>query len=100
MKQFIIFLSVCSISLSAIVGKCQKMKYFIQFVGKLPKLFTPFLDVTEYWPELKDDLTKVIWSHATNSKVKLQTALEGKITSCFSVTQILREINFGEFRSC
>ena len=80
MKQFIIFLSVCSISLSAIVGKCQKMKYFFQFMGKLPKLFTIFLDVTEYWPELKDDLTKVIWSHATNSKVKLQTALEGKTT--------------------
>ena len=27
MKQFIIFLSVCSISLSAIVGKCQIMKF-------------------------------------------------------------------------
>ena len=55
------------------------MKYFVQIKEKLPKLITILLDVTEYWPELKDDLTKVIWSHATNSKVKLQTALEGII---------------------
>ena len=78
MKLFIIFLSVCSISLSAIVGKCHKNEIFRSIYEKIVQ--TLFLDVTEYWPELKDDLTKVIWSHATNSKVKLQTALEGKST--------------------
>ena len=36
------------------------------------------LDVVDYWPELGNDLTKVIWSHATNSKEKLQDALDGK----------------------
>jgi len=34
--------------------------------------------VVDYWPELGNDLTKVIWSHATNSKEKLQDALDGK----------------------
>ena len=38
-------------------------------------------DVIDYWPELENDLTKVIWSHATNSKEKLQNALEGKLHS-------------------
>ena len=36
------------------------------------------LDVPEYWPELANDLTKVVWSHATNSREKLKKALEGK----------------------
>ena len=49
------------------------------FLSNFGRKWTLFLDVAEYWPEVKDDLTKVIWSHATNSKVKLQTALEGKI---------------------
>ena len=35
--------------------------------------------MVDYWPELGNDLTKVIWSHATNSKEKLQNALDGKI---------------------
>ena len=39
-------------------------------------LFT--LDVIEYWPEVKDDLTLVTWSHATNSKQKLEDALRSK----------------------
>ena len=89
MKQFFIFLSVCSISLSAIVGKCQKMNYFVHFMGKLT-ILTLFLDVTEYWPELKDDLTKVIWSHATNSEVKLQTAFEGKGSTHYGNFRILQ----------
>ena len=37
------------------------------------------LDVPDYWPEVKTDLTKVIWSHATNSKSKLQQAFQGTI---------------------
>ena len=37
-----------------------------------------FSDVPEYWPELANDLTKVVWSHATNSQEKLKKALEGK----------------------
>jgi len=32
-------------------------------------------DVTEYWPEVKDDLSKVKWSHATNSEKELNDAL-------------------------
>ena len=34
--------------------------------------------VTEYWPEVKDDLTNIIWSHRTNSESELQKALSGK----------------------
>jgi hypothetical protein len=34
-------------------------------------------DVPDYWPELDGDLTKVIWSHATNSIEKLEQALSG-----------------------
>ena len=44
------------------------------------KIITFSSDVTDYWPEVKHDLTKVIWSHATNSQNKLQKALEGKYT--------------------
>jgi len=33
------------------------------------------VDVTDYWPELNGDLTKVTWSHATNSQEKLAKAL-------------------------
>ena len=40
--------------------------------------FSSKIDVVDYWPELENDLTKVIWSHATNSKDKLQQALNGK----------------------
>ena len=31
--------------------------------------------VTDYWPEVADDLTRVSWSHATNSKALLDQAL-------------------------
>ena len=31
--------------------------------------------VTDYWPEVAEDLTRVLWSHATNSKVLLEQAL-------------------------
>merc|ERR1711934_710942 len=31
--------------------------------------------VTDYWPEVADDLTRVSWSHATNSKALLNQAL-------------------------
>ena len=36
-------------------------------------------DVTEYWPEVKDDLSKVKWSHATNSEKELNDALTSKV---------------------
>ena len=36
-------------------------------------------DVTEYWPEVKDDLSKVKWSHATNSQKELNDALTSKV---------------------
>ncbi|XP_018020188.1 protein FAM151B isoform X2 [Hyalella azteca] len=32
-------------------------------------------DVDQYWPEVANDLSKVTWSHATNSKALLQEAL-------------------------
>jgi len=35
-------------------------------------------DVTEYWPEVKDDLSKVKWSHATNNKTDLDDALRSR----------------------
>ena len=31
--------------------------------------------VTDYWPEVAEDLTRVLWSHATNSKALLEQAL-------------------------
>ena len=31
--------------------------------------------VTDYWPEVADDLTRVSWSHATNSEALLDQAL-------------------------
>lgn len=35
-------------------------------------------EVPDYWPEIGHDLTKVIWSHATNSRQKLEAALNGR----------------------
>ena len=32
--------------------------------------------VPEFWPEVADDLTAVVWSHATNTKDMLETAIE------------------------
>ena len=35
--------------------------------------------VTDFWPEVRDDLTKVTWAHAVNSKSLLKSALnDGK----------------------
>ena len=31
--------------------------------------------VTDYWPEVADDLTRVSWSHATNSQALVEQAL-------------------------
>ena len=33
-------------------------------------------EVPEFWPEVADDLTLVVWSHATNSQGMLATAME------------------------
>jgi len=49
------------------------------------------IDVTDYWPEVKQDLTKVIWSHATNSQNKLQKALEDE------TMMIEADVNLGYF---
>jgi len=35
------------------------------------------VEVADFWPEVRDDLTLVIWSHATNSKELLEEAIEG-----------------------
>ena len=40
-----------------------------------PRPFFP--DVPDYWPDVSGDLTKVIWSHATNSQQKLEEAIIG-----------------------
>ncbi len=34
--------------------------------------------MTDYWPDVTADLSLVVWSHATNSRNKLEEALEGK----------------------
>lgn len=39
--------------------------------------------MTDYWPELENDLTQVIWSHATNSREKLENALQGTTINFF-----------------
>ena len=31
----------------------------------------------EFWPELENDLTRVKWAHAVNSKASLESALQG-----------------------
>merc|ERR1712062_141977 len=33
------------------------------------------VEVTDYWPEVSEDLSLVTWSHATNSQAELATAL-------------------------
>ena len=35
------------------------------------------VEVADFWPEVRDDLTLVKWSHATNSKELLEEAIEG-----------------------
>ncbi len=35
------------------------------------------VEVTDYWPEVAGDLTRVSWSHATNSRLELDEALRG-----------------------
>merc|ERR1712165_117653 len=49
------------------------------------------IDVTDYWPEVNQDLTKVIWSHATNSQDKLQKAFEDE------TMMIEADVNLGYF---
>jgi len=34
------------------------------------------VEVPEFWPEIADDLTVVVWSHATNTMDMLETAIE------------------------
>ncbi len=34
-------------------------------------------EVSDYWPEVADNLGLVIWSHATNSRQELEDALRG-----------------------
>lgn len=35
--------------------------------------------VSDYFPDLNGDLTKVTWAHAVNSKAKLDAALKGEV---------------------
>ena len=70
-------------SSTLIPGNFILIKYF-RYVNKayynsnILMLVLFFQDVIEYWPEVKDDLTLVTWSHATNSKQKLEDALRSK----------------------
>ena len=34
-----------------------------------------FVSMEEYWPEVRGDLTRVTWAHATNSKEDVRRAL-------------------------
>ena len=61
-----------------IIGKENTLFFELKIVFE-KYLHTILSDVTDYWPEVKQDLTKVIWSHATNSQNKLQKAFEGKL---------------------
>ena len=51
------------------------------------------VEVADYWPEVRDDLSKVIWSHATNShQVK-----EAEVTcECKHCVQALQEALAGD----
>jgi len=51
--------------------------YLLFFLAVFGRAMSEIIDVPEYWPELANDLTKVVWSHATNSQEKLKKALEG-----------------------
>ena len=48
------------------------MKHNLFFSG----MKMDILEVTEFWPEFADDLTRVKWSHATNSQDLLANAIE------------------------
>lgn len=52
-------------------------------------------DVIEYWPEVKDDLTLVTWSHATNSKQKLEDALRNNSIMMMEADVVMGRI-YGE----
>ena len=54
------------------------MGYCLQLVSTLTLVVSSvsaMVHVTDYWPEVAEDLTKVSWSHATNSRAKLNKAL-------------------------
>ena len=54
------------------------MGYCLQLVSTLTFVLSSgsaMVHVTDYWPEVAEDLTKVSWSHATNSRAKLDKAL-------------------------
>lgn len=43
--------------------------------------------LAHYFPEIKNDLTKVTWEHGVNSKEKMEAALKGNVLFC---TKIVR----------
>ena len=53
--------------------------YALMFENLILCVLHFLLDVRDYWPDLNGDLTKVTWSHATNSQAKLAEALSGTI---------------------
>merc|ERR1719430_135815 len=48
--------------------------------------------VTDYWPEVAEDLTKVSWSHATNSRAKPIMAHPPANSSDLSLEQFLQSV--------
>lgn len=58
--------------------KTAEMPNYQQLIPLLALAFNSggaMVRVTDYWPEVADDLTRVSWSHATNSKALLDQAL-------------------------
>eukprot|EP00092_Neocalanus_flemingeri_P002353 GFUD01002518.1.p1 GENE.GFUD01002518.1~~GFUD01002518.1.p1 ORF type:complete len:316 (-),score=64.31 GFUD01002518.1:46-945(-) len=51
----------------------QSLKFF--FILLLQGVQMDIIEVSEFWPEVADDLTLVKWSHATNSRELLDTAI-------------------------
>ena len=58
--------------------KTAEMPNYQQLIPLLALAFNSggaMVRVTDYWPEVANDLTRVSWSHATNSKALLDQAL-------------------------
>ena len=58
------------------------------------KITFDITDVQEYWPDLDGDLTKVTWSHATNSQQKLAEALSGNESEILAQSLFVSFIKF------
>lgn len=47
-------------------------------------------EITDFFPEAKNNLTKISWAHAVNNQSLLEDALKGKVIQHFSVN-LLKE---------